>query len=207
MELIAKDTCSTTLEHFFNDSIDSAVRNQSFAISCEARWYVVNVLVLFSRADYGPPPSPGARRWPALALIYKQAHETSGFMEKTRHFRYLGDLALVVAGVYSDSLRRHCVDVDYYIGMGGGAYAFLSEHTRLTEFGSAQSQVFAELSNKFSGLVDILDEVHEKCMSRSERPLSRLSDLWRRTGSARVKRQLNSMGVGTLGGAATPRPH
>jgi len=35
----------------------------------------------------------------------------------------LGDTALFIAGVFADSLNRKLVDVDYYVAMGGTAYA------------------------------------------------------------------------------------
>ena len=54
--------------------------------------------------------------------MYSDALEEESGEARNQILRRLGDVALFISGVFSRSLKRRVVDVDYYIAMGGGAY-------------------------------------------------------------------------------------
>jgi hypothetical protein len=59
----------------------------------------------------------------------------------------------------------------------------------------ALSQVFAELGSKFQPLVDALGEISDTARVWSQSDVLRLYEMWLKTGSARAKRLLGSLGV------------
>jgi hypothetical protein len=85
--------------------------------------------------------------------------------------------------------------VDYYAAMGGNAYACLADATRCSYRGQTLSMVFAELSEKFPALVDVLAETNENCLQAGARDVLRLYELWLKTGSRRAGRCLRQNGI------------
>jgi hypothetical protein len=72
--------------------------------------------------------------------------------------RRLGDIALFIAGMFSPSLKRKVVGVDYYINMGGGAYDWLSDSLASTGDRSLDWKTFRELAENFQDMVFVLDD-------------------------------------------------
>jgi hypothetical protein len=89
------------------------------------------------------------------------------------------------------------VDVEYYTQLGGVAYAALSRHN------GELSAVFAELAQKFLGVVDILSEVSERTAFSSNRDLLRLYERWLKTRSHHAAQVLLERGVIPLSAAPT----
>jgi hypothetical protein len=104
-------------------------------------------------------------------------------------------VALFISGLFSNSLNRKLVDVDYYIAMGGGAYGQLSSSLTRTAHETALARVFDELSAKFQELVDALAEVGEDANFSNDSDLLRSYELWVRTGSTRAEQQLRRRGI------------
>lgn len=184
-----------TVREYFKESLQEALRHQHVDAAEDTVFYVVNLLAhyvkaerLFTHSQDGPVLQP-------LALLYAEASEAGTFEERNQALRRLGDVALLVAGMFSASLNRKVVDVDYYIAMGCSAYAYLSEVSR----GSLRSRVFmgifAELSRKFQSFVDALSEVGEKSDLASSKDIMRLYELWIRTGSRRAADRLRRLGI------------
>ena len=98
-----------------------------------------------------------------------------------------------ISSTAADGLQRSPVDVDYYVAMGGGAYAELSTR-RATQRGNL-ALVFAELSDKFTDFVDALAEVGEDANFSTDADLLRSYENWLRTGSKRSARQLRRAGI------------
>jgi hypothetical protein len=102
-----------------------------------------------------------------------------------------GDVSLFVSGFFSDSLTKRLVDSDYYVRMGGYAYA------KLAKLSAHQTMVamFSELSMKFVQFVDVLNEVSEASALTDNKSLLRLYEKWLRTGSKRSEKLLREQGV------------
>jgi hypothetical protein len=114
---------------------------------------------------------------------------------RTRIMQRLGDTALFIAGVFADSLNRKLVDVDYYVAMGGSAYATVSDSMRGYRAEKSLASLFNELREKFIDFVDVLNEVSERSHLSSDQDVLRLYEIWMRTGSKRREAQLRKLGI------------
>jgi hypothetical protein len=183
------------LHVYFLESLRTAVANQDVETTDETVNYLGGMLTRYTHADrlYDRTEN-GVVRTP-LALIYKAARESDSEAERRLHFQRLGDMALFISGVFSGCLRRSLVDVDYYVGMGESAYAYLSARPPASRRDSALTGVFDELARQFVACADLLAEVCEQLRDSEEKDPARLDELWARTGSRRIARKLREHGV------------
>jgi hypothetical protein len=173
---------SSSIREFFHDAVTAAMRNQRVDSSELTEFYLVNLL-----SDYARTPIDDA----PLALRLSEA-ATALPEERARHLREIGDQSLYVSGFFSDSLQRSLVDVDYYIRIGGSAYAQLA---RMSACGKPFGAVYVELSGKFPLFVDVLAEVSKGSALTSDRGVVELYERWLRTGSDWIERRLRALGV------------
>lgn len=183
---------STSVGDYFRCALNSALSNQQTDAAPDTVHYVVHLLADFSRSDRLYEKTEHGYGLKPLALIYAEAVYSKDPGERRQALRRLGDVALFISGLFSHSLNRTMVDVDYYVAMGGGAYAELSsrasQHTSL-------APVFAELSDKFTEFVDALAEVGKDANFSNDSDLLRSYENWLRTGSKRAARQLRRAGI------------
>lgn len=197
----------TNVRAFFQELVSDAVTHQQLDTSEETVYYVVNLLVSFTDARTLYDRTPDGLMIKPLAALYGEAVSAPSEEARNKALRRLGDLALFISGVFSDSLNRKPVDVDYYIAMGGNAYDYLSETTRNTWRWQALSSVFEELAGNFTAFVDVLGEVSEQAPFRNDRDILRLYELWSRTGSQRAARQLRKLGIEPASGSVSHSQH
>ena len=193
---------SQTLMEYFHDSVGGALSNQSIEAEPDTVYYLVNLLSFFSRSENFYEHTTDGRQIKPLALMYADACSEPSPEARCKALRRLGDVSLFISGVFSDSLNRKVVDLNYYATMGEGAYGSLSGHAHGTLLEEAFSQVFAELAGKFRDFVDVLSEVSERGDFVHSTDLKQLYESWSRTGSKRVRRLLVESGVHPIG---TPR--
>jgi hypothetical protein len=183
------------LRDYFRESIDAAIDKQGVLVNPHTAHYVVNLLTLFSRSEelyedhgdgYGLRP---------LALMMADAIDADTLEQRSSSLQRIGDVALFIAGFFSDSLSRKAVDIDYYIHMGGNAYGSLSDEVRGTSRGRALGDVYRELARKFQTLVDVVNEVRDGARKSSDLDVLRTYEVWRRTGSKRAASLLKQNGV------------
>ena len=189
--------CDTQLDAYFTRSLNDALSNQQVEASHGTVGYVADLLTRFARSrDFYEPLESGIGLRP-LALYYAEAQRGSA-SERMSALRRLGDVALFISGLFANSLNRKIVDVDYYIEMGGGAYASLSAASATAYVERTPCAVFRELAAKFKHFVDVLDEVGGHLAGRSDRDLLRSYEVWLRTGSPRAARRLRRQGIEPL---------
>lgn len=196
----------TSLEEYFQSSVSDALDNQNVEAGADTVHYVVNLLTSFSRADRLFEQTPDGMMIRPLALLYADALAGSTTDERNRALRRLGDVALFISGVFSDSLNRRVVDIDYYVSMGGSAYSYLSDTLRISSGGRAMSSIFHELASKFVAFVDVLGEVSEGT-NQNDIDVLRQYELWLRTGSKRAAKRLAAAGIQPSTGASSRRRH
>jgi hypothetical protein len=171
---------------YFKELVDSALARQHVPAGEFTSYYLVNLLCQFirpaSRAIASEEGQP-------LALRLKRALESGGLEQRAR-LRDLGDISLFTSGFFSDSLQRHSIDVDYYVSMGEYAYGSLSRKDD-----DAFSDVFAELSGRFVGYMDVLAEISERTVLSSSTDVLRLYEKFLRTGSLRDGQKLIDRGI------------
>lgn len=185
----------TSLQEYFQSSVSEALDNQNVEAGADTVHYVVNLLTFFSRTDRLFERTRDGVMIRPLALLYAEAVEGKTTEERNRALRRLGDVALFISGVFSQSLNRHVVDIDYYVSMGGSAYSHLSETMRGTNHARALSNVFDELASKFVAFVDVLGEVSEAGTCNNDADVLRNYEVWLRTGSKRAADRLRAAGI------------
>lgn len=177
-------------QEYFKDLVERAVSRQGLHTSEMSCYYIVQLLDSFVQSDpvHGETPigSDGT-----LAEMICQAMSANG-ARRLRLLRLTGDSALFVAGFFADSLRALPSGVEYYVRMGGSAYAHAAAVSPRTT-----SSLFTELAAKFVRFVDVLNEVSEtSLLSKSrDRDLLRLYDRWLQTGSRRAEALLRREGI------------
>ena len=169
---------------YFKELVESAITRQGVEAGEMTSYYLVNLLagfVSFDRTEVGDDQP--------LAVLFAKALQSGGAVQRDG-LRRVGDLSLFISGYFSDSLKPSLVEVDYYIALGERAYGSLARQS-----GDAFSDVFDELSDKFSGFVEVLGEVSERTALTSNRDLLRLYERWLRTKSRRSGDLLVSKGI------------
>lgn len=169
---------------YFKELVETAMQHQRLAAREMTSFYLVNLLAGFmhfdrdSRKDHEP-----------LGIRFAKALQAGGALQRDG-LRQVGDRSLFISGFFSDSLNRSLVDVDYYIALGERAYGSLARQSDET-----LADVFDELSEKFSGFVDVLSEVSERTALASNTDLLRLYEKWLRTRSPRSGDLLAERGI------------
>jgi len=168
---------------FFKELVEGALAHQGLSANEMTAFYVVHLLASFvNRAPDTEADAP-------LGVRLACALEAGGTAQRSS-LKQIGDRSLFISGFFSDSLNRKLVDVDYYVSIGGCAYNALSRNETDTF-----SPVFAELSEKFVGFVDVLSEVSERTSCASNAELLRIYEKWLKTGSRRSGQLLVERGV------------
>ncbi len=182
------------LDCYFKSSILSALSHQQVEASEHTVIYLSNLLAHFSQSKHLFEKSEEGYQLRPLALYYADYTYAKTQAEKTHTLRRLGDVALFISGLYSQSLSRKSIDVDYYIAMGGGAYSQLSNTVDSLSHKQVFAGIYSELSRKFVDYMDVLSEITEAQHS-SDTDILRQYEIWLRSGSKAAKRRLNSQGI------------
>lgn len=165
---------------FFKDVLDTAIEKRCTKISDEAAFYLLSVLLLGLRED---------PHFDATTTIKRYEAAFSG--RGSGSFRDIGDSALILAGIWWQSLARRLVDIDFYIKLGRLSYQREAEkQTNLAE-------LFEELSENFDKSVSILMEATH-CISEASmrnRDIMRIYELWLETHNAFLEEKLRSYGI------------
>lgn len=182
------------LNSYFKNSILSALSHQQVNASEHTVIYLSSLLVYFSHSEHLFEKSEDGYHLKPLALYYADYSYAKTPQQRTQALRRLGDVALFISGLYSQSLNRKAVDIDYYIAMGGGAYAELSSvHDKLTNK-HVFTDIFSELSDNFVDYMDVLSEITEAQHS-SHSDILRQYEIWLRSGSKAAEKRLISQGI------------
>lgn len=186
---------TSNLQTFFHESVSRAIGNQKVEAGEATICYLVNLLTSFSRSENFFEDTENGRGLRPLANLYAVAVESNSEVERKRVLQRLGDVALFVSGLFSDSFHRRLVDIDYYIAMGGSAYACLFESSKRSARDKALSAIFHQLGAHFARFVDVLAEVGEKAFGAHSHDLLRMHQIWEKTGSPRLEHKLKNLGV------------
>src|SRR5271154_2826468 len=197
----------SSLREFFRDAFHEASENQRLDIDEQSEQYVVNLLTMFSRADALYEKTPDGLRIKPLAHMLSDALEAPSTAQRQRALQRLGDVALFVAGFFARSFARKLIDIDYHIAMGGNAYSSLADSMQRSAAGRSIAAIYAELADKFQGLVDALNEVSEMSYVHTDADILRLYEIWMKTGSPRAHGLLRQLGVQPVAAGGGRRGH
>lgn len=162
---------------FFKEQVEAACDRQRLRPQPLTSYYIVRLLTGFMHLNQSAPGDAVGSPEP-LAITLLRAVNGGGASQR-RGLKQVGDASLFISGFFSDSLRRSLIDVDYYVALGGYAYRALGTGA------DTLSPIFAELSDKFVGFVDVLSDVSARTSLTSDADLLRLYEKWVRSGSRR----------------------
>jgi hypothetical protein len=188
-----------TLESFFFDQVDAALREQRVEADPLTEHYLVRLL-----SGFAARPLDDQALGPRLLAALEAAPT-----ERRRQLREVGDTSLYVSGFFTESFSRRVVDVEYYMDLGCSAYGELA---RTSEGWSRDpmGSVYEALSARFARFVEVLALVSRRTLPTEPRDVVRLYDRYRATTSPFVARQLASelaaLGVLPQDGAGEGRP-
>ncbi len=183
-----------SLQNYFHDCLYNSLHKHNVQATDYTVIYLTNLLINFTRSENFIDANEGRSPLKPLALHYSDAFNSTTDHERNIALRRLGDIALFVCGLFSDSLNSKAVDVDYYAAMGGTAYSHLSESQNMNESGPVFKEVFYELSNKFIDFADVLSELNES-QGQSNKNLLRTYEIWIKTDSKKARKQLLDSGI------------
>ncbi len=182
-----------SIHEFFRELLALAIENQRVRVQQATELYLANLLPGFLQTEaLLVREEDGTLQRRPLALLLKEALEEEG-AARARALRRLGDTSLFVSGMFAESLSRSLVDVQYAIAMGSRAYDALGEVA--ARHGRGDRSVWDELAEKFSSMVEVLNEVSERTLASSNAGLVRIYEKWMKTGSARIATLLSEHGV------------
>jgi hypothetical protein len=194
---------AASVHDFFRQIISLALENQRASVQQATELYLANLLGGFVQTEsLLDREDDGTLHQRPLALLLKDALDAEETAQRARLLRRLGDTSLFVSGMFGEYLNRGVVDVDYYIELGGRAYDALGD---VAARRGAERSLWNELSEKFSKLVEVLNEVAERTLLNSDTGLVRLYEKWMKTGNARVGVLLREQGVPAILGAPRKR--
>jgi hypothetical protein len=170
---------------FFRERVSESIQNQNISANKEIEFYLVMVLARYMEVE----KLIEAQRDPLAIKLHKAA--CSDKETRIQLLKELGDFALYISGFFADSLSRKIIDIDYYIKMGGSAYANLS-----CSFSQKGLQsLYGDLAVHFTKYVDVFAEISDEAFSHSSKDLLRLYEKWLKTKSDRLALILQKEGL------------
>ena len=152
-------------------------------------WYTGSMLARFGRSREVFSFESGEVTLRPLAMLYQDAHEAMDERERCLILRQLGDLALFLGALFPENYQRRGIGKDYFVGMGGGAYDYLSENA------NSHRHVFQELANTFTRMLELIASVCARQNCFDSRDIINLYRRWQQTGNPAIASQLQAMGI------------
>ena len=180
-----------SMAEFFTERVQAALREQSIELDEASQVYLVNLLEDFTHTgNLQVGEGEGESGTPALFRLYQRAMNATA-QEAAFAYRHMGDVALVVAGMFSPHVERSLVNVDYYVKMGGSAYHRASFLDRSGMLAPALSQ----LARCFDKVVEVLTRIAERTTLPVPAGVADLYARWARNPDCELTQRL------MLGGA------
>jgi hypothetical protein len=179
----------SSLGIYFRDRVTTCARSLCPQPQEETCWYVSCMLERFGRSEDCFMYDNGRLTLRPLALLYKDACESDSDVERCLILQQLGDLALFLGALFPEHFSRRGIHQDYLVGMGGGAYDYLSSNARNGR------GVFAELANSFTVMIDLVASACSAEKRLDAEAVLTLYENWQSTRSPLLANQLRALGI------------
>jgi len=182
------------VSEFFREALTDSLKRKSISISREAEVYLVNLLAEFMRSEKAYAGIEFGDK-PALATLFGRAQEAEK-SESLSIFKYLGDSSLYFISFFEESKERQHVGASYYIGMGKSAYQSASALIR--DSSATSAALFAELGDRFSDLVSVLQDADTFKNPSSDPSPDQLVDMinqYKTSNSPKLLDKLSALGI------------
>lgn len=184
-----------SLEPFFQEAVDRAMREQGVSADPLTEHYLVQLLATYAKQPIDDSPL-------GLKMLAAANAEPR---ERRERLREVGDTSLFVSGFWAESFARKLVDVEYYIGLGGTAYGELAR-TGTGWRRDPRCDVYENLAENFSRFVDVLMLISRRIMPPTgPRDVLKLYEKWLQTRSSWAARRLAALGVFPQRGGSRPQ--
>ena len=184
---------TTSLEGFFKQRIEQAVDKLNIEGNDDTLWYLTQLLCTYSKTSRFLDNNGTRAALTPLAEYYRLAVESPTKQQKRLQLQRLGDVAIVVAGLFAGALDRKTINVCYYMSMGKAAYGNLADEAPHSARQRARQHIFESLSNNFNDYVIALSRI-PACTS-TEKSLIQLLDDWESSHHPALANELRSQGV------------
>ena len=178
-----------SLDAYFEKRLTRLGNELDPAPHSDTLWYLGQMLVRFGRSSNLFSYEDGRLSLRPLAMLYHDAHVAENRQQRCLILRQLGDLALFIGALFPESYSRKGLKQDYFVGMGSGAYDYLSENE------STNRHIFSELAQTFTAMLQLLADCCYRDTSTTLMDLEELYAHWLATGSPAAERQLRKMGL------------
>ncbi len=177
------------LAEYFRQRLQQVSEQLSPRPHQDTLWYMGSMLARFGDSRQLFCESQGEVSIRPLAMLYKDAHEASDPRHRCLIMRQLGDMALFLGALFPEKYARRGILKDYFVGMGGGAYDYLSEN-------AAQNRhIFSELAATFTRMLEIVARACSRQTAFDASDVLGLYQRWQKTGNHRIARQLQALGL------------
>jgi hypothetical protein len=184
-----QSTFERTLADYFRERLQEISVQLDPAPHEDTLWYMGGMLARFGDSDQLFSFDQGELSIRPLALLYQDAHEADSHSERCLIVRQLGDLALFLGALFPENFARRGIHQDYFVGMGGGAYDYLSENARQNR------HIFFELAATFARMLELVARVCCRQGAFDDMDILDLYHRWQQTGDPRLGDRLRALGV------------
>jgi len=181
------------LLEYFKEAVENARSRLKVDISENTEFYLVDLLSRYTDVKALSDQAIENKTQTFAELYLKSQGETHG--RRALILKYIGDTTLFLTGYFSDSFERSLVDIDYYASLGRSSYRDLLDLLAARVIQWKLDEVFDELSEKYTDLMDVIAEVAASDGPRHAEGLLRLYERWLRTKSKRDEALLRKKGV------------
>ncbi|MCX2783309.1 hypothetical protein OQJ46_09945 [Microbulbifer thermotolerans] len=189
MSLVQQPVFEMTLAEYFRERLEELGRRMAPPPHEDTLWYTANMLARFGDSDQLFSYDHGEVDIRPLALLYKDAHEAEDMRQRCLILRQLGDSALFLGALFPEKFERRGILRDYFVGMGGGAYDYLSENARHNR------HIFSELAAMFARMLDLVARACARQKLFDAADVLNLYQRWRQTRDPHLARQLRDLGI------------
>ncbi|MEE4660255.1 MAG: hypothetical protein V2J89_07295 [Halieaceae bacterium] len=180
----------TSLSVYFKERLSDCAQRLKPPPQEDTCWYLGSLLDRFVRAEhlfsYDDDNGWGLR---PLALLYGDALEARSDRERCLLLQQLGDMALFLGALFPERFSRRGIHQDYVIGMGGGAYDYLSSSAQVNR------HIYAELAGMFSAMLELIASACSRTEALGERDILALYQRWLETGDPAAAARLRAHGI------------
>lgn len=167
---------------FFRELVQGAMQAQGVQSGEETEFYLVQLLERHIRMRGEILERP-------LGIAFLEASRTDP-AQRFQLLKLVGDTALFVSGLFTDSLEGTLVQPSYYVDLGQLAYQRIADTTQRGLRG-----LFQTLASHFGDLVRVLAEISVSDLFASDRDTLRIYRRWLLTRGALDASQLIRRGV------------
>jgi len=186
------------IEEFLQHKLQEQALALSLTTSEDTLWYVGTMLTTFTQSKQLFVYDKGRTVLPTLAFLWRDANAAISEHDRISLLRKLGDTALFVGSLFPESFTRKGIRKDYFVGMGGGAYASLADASL------PQKRIYSELAVQFPVYMQLVAAVCAKELAFDAQDIIALYDRWCGSKSLMLERQLAVLGV-TLSDSGSTR--